>query len=936
MADAFVSYSRRDAEFVRRLAEALTERGKEAWIDVAGIRDAEVFPAALRAAIEQSDGFVFVVSPDSVASAYCGQEVEHALELNKRIVPLLLRPVADELVPEGVRVRNWIPFLRPSDFNRGVARVVEALNTDLAWAREHTRWLLKALEWDAEHRERSFLLRGSELAAAEAWLAGAAGKEPEPNLLQGEYVAASRRAAPRRQRRLAALSVAIAAVSLALLIFALVSRSQAITARNTARSRAFGAESQTQLAVDPERSILLAEAALKQATTPEALFALRGALDSSPLRYRLPDAGLQSCADLAHGAPDLAYRPDGRRLAEAICGGVIVVADERGSVVRRIRIGRPVSSIAYSRDGALLAAATPPAVLLLDPSSGVVEKTLPNSAHVAQLAFSPSAGVLALGGVGKLTFVDVATGRARVVPFPASVRGTTTTALAFSADGRRLATGVAAPEPNTPSGVGIVDVGSGRLLAAAGADNIEDVGFSPDGGALVTAESGTDGGTISVRDVHALSKKRVLVRLPAVSATAGAFSPDGAEVAFGAADGTAGLVSPGNGQRITSYLGQTAAVTALRFSPDGRFVATASADGTTRVWRAAGPELRSFRTAPTVGPVEAVPGGLLAVLDRGPNARVAVQRSTDSGQPTGTPIVLSRTDTVAAAFVSGDGRLAGVIPAPARGQSLAPITIVDLARHRVVRTLPPSTAPFGGEPVFSPDGRLIAMGRYVTPSGAPSRSPAGPKPAIVLVNAATGRPRVLGTTDCGAGWRSQPFSRDGTLLAAGTFCGEVSVWDVASGHRIGQPFSIGGELARITFEPDGNRIAVAGWNSAITVANARTGRIDAVLTDHTRGVDDITWSPDGRYFASASLDDTARVWDAKTLRVLRILRHPDPVDGVSFTSDSRDVVTTDVANVVRVWDACTDCDDAHALLALAKSRVTRGLTAQERKTFAVG
>jgi WD40 repeat protein len=934
--DVFVSYSRRDGEFVQRLADALTERGKEAWVDVEGIRDAEVFPAALRAAIERSDGFVFVVSPDSIASAYCEQEVEHALELNKRIVPLLLRPVADDAVPEGVRVRNWIPFVEPEQFERGVARVVEALDSDLAWAKQHTRWLLKALEWEAEDRERSFLLRGSELTAAESWLTGAAGKEPEPNALQREYVASSRLAATRRQRWVAGASVGVALVSLGLLVFALLSRSQAIHARNTARSQALAADSQTQLAVDPERSILLAEAALQQATTPEALFALRGALDASALRYRLPDVGPQSCADFARGAPDLAYRPDGRRLAEAICGGTVVVADQHGRVVRRIQVGGFVDSIAYSRDGALLAAATPRAVLILDASSGAVKKTLPRSTRVGRIAFSPSANVLALGGVGKLTFVDVTTGRARVVPFPSSVRGTSTTALAFSPDGRRLVVGVAAAEPNTPSGIGIVDVATGRLLAGAGANNIADVGFSPDGSAVVTAESGGNDGTVSVRDVRALAKKRVLVRLPDVSATAAAFSPDGSEIAYGAADGTAGLVSPRNGRQIASYLGQTAAVTSLVFSPDGRLVTTASADGTTRVWRAEGLELRSFLSTRTVGPVEAVKGGLLAVLDRGAKGGLAVERRTDTGRPSGQPLVLSPTDNVNAVFVSGDGRLAGLIPLPPGNTPFARVRIFDLAKRRVVRTLPPSTAPFGGEPVFSPDDRLIAMGRYALGLNAPSRTHTGPTPAIVLMNATTGRVRTLGTTDCGAGWRSQPFSRDGTLLAAGTFCGDVSVWDVASGRRVGRPFSIGGELARIAFEPDGKRIAVAGWNSAITVAEARTGRIDAVLTDHTRGVDDIVWSPDGRYFASASLDDTARVWDAKTLRVLRILRHPDPVYGVSFTPDSRDLVTIDSANVVRVWDACTDCENARALLALAKSRVTRALTPQERRTFAVG
>ena len=940
MADVFVSYSRRDGEFVRRLAEALGERGKEAWVDVEGIRDAEVFPAVLRAAIQESDGFVFVVSPDSVASSYCEQEVEHALALNKRIVPLLLRPVDDHLVPEGVRVRNWVPFVQQAQFEQGVARVVDALDTDLAWAKEHTRWLLKALEWEEENRERSFLLRGSELAAAESWLVRETDKEPVPNALQRVYVAASRAASTRRQRVMAGLSLVVAAVSIALLVFALISRSQAIDARNTARSQALAADSQTQLAVDPERSILLAAAAMSRARTPEALFALRGALDASALRFRLPDVGVQSCTGFLGGAPTLVYRPDGRRLAEAICGGVIVVADRRGNVLRRIHVGRAVDSIAYNRDGSLLAVATPPGVFLVDPATGAVRKSLVRTSRVSRLAFSPSANVLALGGVGKLTLVDVATGQAKVFPFPKSAGGTTTTALAFSPDGRRLAIGVGAPEPNTPAGLGIVDLETGRALAESNASNIVAVGFSPDGSEIVAAETKGGGGTISIRNARTLRGKRVLVQLPDVAATAAAFSPDGAAIAYGAADGTAGLVSPRTRQPIVSYLGQTGAVTSLCFSPDGRLVATASADGTTRVWRAGGPELDTFVSPPTVvpftvGPIEAVKGELLAILNRGPSQGLAVVRETDAGRPVGAPFRLSRTNNVGAVFGSSDGTLAGLIPASANS-AVAPITIFDLARRRVVRTLPPSPAPFGGEPVFSPDGHLIAMGRYLTGPGAASGSPTGPKPAMVLVNTVTGKARALGTTDCTAGWRSQSFSPDGELLAAGTFCGQVSMWEVASGRRLGRPFSIGGELARIAFEPNGKRMVVAGWNGAITVADARTGRVDAVLTDHTRGVDEITWSPDGRYFASASLDDTARVWDARTLRVLRIMRHPDPVYGVSFTPDSRNLVTIDAANVVRVWDACTDCGNAQALLALAKTRVTRTLTPQERKTFAAG
>ena len=48
--DVFVSYSRRDAAFVRRLVESIEGRGKQVWLDTEGIADAEVFPAAIKRA----------------------------------------------------------------------------------------------------------------------------------------------------------------------------------------------------------------------------------------------------------------------------------------------------------------------------------------------------------------------------------------------------------------------------------------------------------------------------------------------------------------------------------------------------------------------------------------------------------------------------------------------------------------------------------------------------------------------------------------------------------------------------------------------------------------------------------------------------------------------------------------------------------------------
>ena len=164
----FVSYSRRDGEFVRGLAADLESRGKSVWIDTQGIGDGEVFPDAIRRAIEQSDAFVFVITPESVASPYCETEVEYAQQLQKRVVPVLREMVEDDGLPQAIRIRNWIPYTPDVDTAAASERLLVALDTDLEHARAHTHWLVRALEWESHGRDVSFLLHGSELGEGEA------------------------------------------------------------------------------------------------------------------------------------------------------------------------------------------------------------------------------------------------------------------------------------------------------------------------------------------------------------------------------------------------------------------------------------------------------------------------------------------------------------------------------------------------------------------------------------------------------------------------------------------------------------------------------------------------------------------------------------------------------------------------------------------------
>src|SRR6516162_5202198 len=105
--EVFISYSRKDKDFVRRLDEALKSRGREAWVDWEDIRPTEEFMEAIYAAIEGADTFVFVLTPDSVGSVVCGREIAHAVENNKRMVPIVARELNAGTAPEALAKLNW-------------------------------------------------------------------------------------------------------------------------------------------------------------------------------------------------------------------------------------------------------------------------------------------------------------------------------------------------------------------------------------------------------------------------------------------------------------------------------------------------------------------------------------------------------------------------------------------------------------------------------------------------------------------------------------------------------------------------------------------------------------------------------------------------------------------------------------------------------------
>lgn len=211
--DVVVSYAREDLEFVNRLSALLRTRSFDVWYDTIGLIPGEYFRDEIRNAIDAAPAVVFIVTPDSLASPYCRSELKYAVERQKRLVPVLRRDVLDGTAPDKIAEIHWVPF-RDGDGDGGIELLDRAIRADWIWLRQHARLLTRSREWEFHSRERSRLLRGPDLAAAESWLKQAPSGRERAIPLQHEFIAASRGATVRR-RVVVAASVCGALIALA-------------------------------------------------------------------------------------------------------------------------------------------------------------------------------------------------------------------------------------------------------------------------------------------------------------------------------------------------------------------------------------------------------------------------------------------------------------------------------------------------------------------------------------------------------------------------------------------------------------------------------------------------------------------------------------------------------------------------------------------------
>ena len=243
---------------------------------------------------------------------------------------------------------------------------------------------------------------------------------------------------------------------------------------------------------------------------------------------------------------------------------------------------------------------------------------------------------------------------------------------------------------------------------------------------------------------------------------------------------------------------------------------------------------------------------------------------------------------------------------------------------------------------LSPDGRRIAakvrpgqIGIWNVESGELEREVATPlRPILSTAFSADGNTLVVAADDGFAIYGTETFSqlamvrldtvasvtfsRDSRFMAFQTLSRKIFLWNLNAQRQIAV-FDNPEFHQRIRITPDG-RWLIAGGSG--TIKMRRLGGLSEKITlqGHAEMVTGASFSPNGKLLATASKDQTARLWDAETGELLHTFELEDMVQSVSFSPDGRMLATGEYnSSNISLWDV-----ETKSLVAKAKSQVRGG------------
>lgn len=578
----FVSYSRSDEAFAKKVVEGLERHGLTVTIDTRDLPFGEKWQKELAGFIKGADAIVYIVSPRSVASHWCKWELAQVAAQSKRLVPVVREPVPLENLPPEISEIHLFPWSETHADEDRAALLAPVLLTDRDWVKEHSRLGDLAATWTSNERSNDRLLRGQALESAERWAQRRPASAPAPSSEHLAFISASQSAAKRRARqwRTGISTVAIGALALAGLAFwqrqeAKAQRDEALTVQSrflADQSREYdrkGLRTQALLIglealPDPEERDAVRSSRPYEPRAEAALYSIwqqSGKLKSEPIAelpqefvawrvgvspaaklvattdsydVRLWDAATMQARHLLKVgwlSPPFALSPDGARI---LASGKVF--DTITGVLLGSVTGEIITSVAYSPDGKLLATGTHEGKLQLwNASTFQLAKDLPTEPkQVNGIAFSPDGKSLAtVSGDRKLHIWSVEKATST------TLEGDATSNLSFSPDGTLLL-------GSNAQTIKLWDARSGRLLRSlAGHSNgVNSLSFNRAGTRIL---SGSADATVRLWDA-ATGAQLLVHKLDRVLSTA--FMPDENSVAVGVEKGAAVLPVYDTTQRL--------------------------------------------------------------------------------------------------------------------------------------------------------------------------------------------------------------------------------------------------------------------------------------------------------------------------------------------------------------------------------------------------
>lgn len=953
----FISYSRKDTDFAHRLHTALAAQGMESWVDWQGIPLTAEWMSEITAAIESADAFLYIISPDSLNSKYCQEELNIGLQNNKKLVPIVCRdPGVNDPIPDKVSATQWT-FLRQQDnFEEIIPKLVEAINTDLDWVRQHTRLLQRSVEWQKKKRNSGFLLHGADLEEAEIWRTAASAKETRQiTPLQAEYIQASRQEAIRRQRWLLIGVSGALVLTIFLAVMAFYQRGVALDREEARATQQFIAEANGATAVANEQ----ARATQQALAEANAILARDNA--ATAVANEQARATQQVRAEknevLAKQNESLAKQNEARAVEQK----QIAVAQNLAAQAKLVQapndlhISTLLSIKSWQGYPSIEAEQVLRENLVLLP---VVEFALGYTSRVTLLVFRPDGQSLAIAGAdNQVAMWDIATGnRLFVLQHDDQVTG-----IKFSPDGQLVITS------SLDKTARVWDVQSGvELQRLRHASPVATLDISPDGEWVVT---GSQDGLATVWNLE--NGRPIQYYRHFGPVTALVFSSRGRLVASTSTGGSVKVWGAFTGREVSELI-HYGSIRALTFSADGDWIGTASSDNTARIASAyTGIASNILRHTSVVNDVDFSPDGSLVtsagadftirVWDRKSNQELLRIRHDDvvtdlAFSPDGKWIASISADNTARLWDSHTGVEVAIMPLEGAGSrlSFSPdgnhlVTASGNGDVRVwgLSVIPKNAGRFdleerGGlvqKATISPDGRWIGAitedlrlsiwdANQALANGTLGKESLNLQLAFSTLDlnfSQDGAWVAIGSVDQmvhlwnladrkeltfpqGGVVNVVEFNPQGGTLAAGSGDRRVKVWEIATGENLETVDHLS-PVSSLAYSLDGQNLAVGGSGGHVRVWDLTTGRVIVNLLQPA-AVQALVFSPDGQWLVVGSVDGSALVWDFQTLTVTGgigalpsySLRHTDAVSQIIFSPDGKWLVTASLDQCIRLWD----------------------------------